>query len=698
MFCSISLAKSTFSSSPSPTATSASTQTAIHNSGTIAATSAELKAANGNLYALAINNEGTIRATTVCSTGGHVYLTTDAGMVQNTGTISAKKGKNGGQVNITGGSVWNRNTIDVSGEQGGQVTVNSQDIQNDGTITAKGTTCAGGTVSLTYTGNALGNITGLIDASGKTQGGTIDFLGTGLNSEAYLSNTLNVNSGCGAGGAIDIATSNLYLTGATLTANGYTGGGRIFLGEGDPVTSPDLPLSQIVFVSVDTNIEANATGIGNGGQIGLNGIFLDEFIGSATANGTGWSGTAGNIAIEGPSALPSDPNPVLLQIRGKTATATGVVTPAVTGGDSTGGSAFEFVDPDAGSGNAFGRPFVGLFNLSTNDTLITSPGDNFGGAGAGAVYLFSDSTGALISTLRGNHAGDAIGTTIDLLSGGNFAVMAPNWNGNVGAVAFGKGATGFAGGGGFISSANSLLGTASGDAIGSSGLFQLFNGNVLVVSPGFNNGAGAITFVNPSYGLVGTVGANNSLVGAASGDAIGSGGIIQLSNGANYLVMSPSWGEGKGAITNGSVMTGVIGTVSESNSLVGASTGDGVGSGGSIFDTGVGYYLVTTSGFNNGAGAVTWSSDSAATTGAVSSTNSLVGSSSGDAVGNGGITVLRDNLNYVVVSPDWNNGAGAVTLGNGATGVTGVVGSTNSLVGAASGDHVGQRRDRGALR
>ena len=676
--------------SPSPTATSASTQTAIHNSGTIAATSAELKAANGNLYALAINNEGTIRATTVCSSGGHVYLTTDGGMIQNTGTISAKKYKNGGDVKITGGSVWNRNTIDVSGEQGGNVTVNSQNIENDGTITAKGTKCAGGTVSLTYQGNALGSIKGLIDASGKTQGGTIDFLGTGLSSEAYLSNILDVSSQCGTGGAIDIVTSNLYLTGATLVANGYTGGGRIFLGEGDPASSSNLPLSQIVFVSVGTTIESNATGYGNGGQIGLNGISLDEFMGLATANGKGFGNTAGSISIVGPSAAPSVPNPVFLQLRGRTLTATGVVTAATPGTPSSStGSAFEFVDPDAGSGNAFGRPFVGLFNLSTNTTLITSPGDNFGGAGAGAVYLFSDSTGALIGTLRGNHAGDAIGTTVDLLSGGNFAIMAPNWNGSVGAVTFGRGATGFAGGGGFISSTNSLLGSASGDAIGSAGLFSLFNGNVLVISPGFNNGAGAVTFVKPDVGLVGTVGATNSLVGAASGDAIGSGGIYQLSNGANYLVMSPSWGEGKGAITNGSDMTGVVGTVSSSNSLVGASTSDGVGSGGSIFDTGVGYYLVTTLSFNNGAGAVTWSSDSAATTGVVSSDNSLVGSSSGDAVGSGGITVLLDNHNYVVVSPDWNNGAGAVTLGNGATGVTGVIGSSNSLVGANSGDHAG---------
>ena len=220
--------------SPSPTASAAPTPTAVHNSGTISAASAELKAANGNLFALAINNEGTIRATAVCQKGGRIFLTTDAGLVQNTGTIKAKSGKNGGQVKIAGGSVWNRNTIDASGAQGGQVTIKSQNVQNDGTITVKGLQCDGGTVSVTFSGNALGSIKGVIDASGMTQGGTIQFVGTGATSEAYLSNTINVSSGCGTGGSIGIDTSTLYLTGATLKANGATQGGEIFLGESDP--------------------------------------------------------------------------------------------------------------------------------------------------------------------------------------------------------------------------------------------------------------------------------------------------------------------------------------------------------------------------------------------------------------------------------------------------------------------------------
>ena len=55
--------------------------------------------------------------------------------------------------------------------------------------------------------------------------------------------------------------------------------------------------------------------------------------------------------------------------------------------------------------------------------------------------------------------------------------------------------------------------------------------------------------------------------------------------------------------------------------------------------------------------------------------------------------VALTNGNYVVVSPDWNNGtatrAGAATFGSGTAGVTGAVSSANSLVGTTAGDQVG---------
>ena len=67
-------------------------------------------------------------------------------------------------------------------------------------------------------------------------------------------------------------------------------------------------------------------------------------------------------------------------------------------------------------------------------------------------------------------------------------------------------------------------------------------------------------------------------------------------------------------------------------------------------------------------------------------------SPTGDAVGSA--VVALTNGNYVVASPGWSggySGKGAVTWGSGTAGVSGVVSTTNSLIGATSGDAVVRR-------
>ena len=62
--------------------------TGVTNAGTIRAASAELKAAGGNTYALAINNSGTIAATGYRKVNGQVYLTSDGGNITPTAVKS----------------------------------------------------------------------------------------------------------------------------------------------------------------------------------------------------------------------------------------------------------------------------------------------------------------------------------------------------------------------------------------------------------------------------------------------------------------------------------------------------------------------------------------------------------------------------------------------------------------------------------
>ena len=113
---------------------SASNLRGVNNVGAIQAATAELKAAGGNIYALAINNGGIIRANTVVNEGGRIFLRADGGNVVNSGTLNASAtapGAQGGEVQMLGGQVaLNGNAVvDVSGPGGGGTALIGGDYQ-----------------------------------------------------------------------------------------------------------------------------------------------------------------------------------------------------------------------------------------------------------------------------------------------------------------------------------------------------------------------------------------------------------------------------------------------------------------------------------------------------------------------------------------------------------------------------------------
>ena len=79
-----------------------------------------MRAANDNVYALAINNSGIVRATTVANEGGKIVLRAEQGIVVNSGTLDAS-GEKGGEVQVLGSRVGltGNALVDVSGENGG---------------------------------------------------------------------------------------------------------------------------------------------------------------------------------------------------------------------------------------------------------------------------------------------------------------------------------------------------------------------------------------------------------------------------------------------------------------------------------------------------------------------------------------------------------------------------------------------------
>ncbi|WP_157895226.1 filamentous hemagglutinin N-terminal domain-containing protein [Verrucomicrobium sp. GAS474] len=126
--------------------------TGINNSGIINAVQADLKA-TGNLYSLAINNTGVVRATGATAKNGVVHLSAAGGTLSSSGTLVAKNADGSG------------GTIKVQSGSGGTTLVN-------GVVDASSTTGLGGLVELSGDNVALYDH-GSIDASGALGGGTV---------------------------------------------------------------------------------------------------------------------------------------------------------------------------------------------------------------------------------------------------------------------------------------------------------------------------------------------------------------------------------------------------------------------------------------------------------------------------------------------------------------------------------------------
>lgn len=308
----------------------------------------------------------------------------------------------------------------------------------------------------------------------------------------------------------------------------------------------------------------------------------------------------------------------------------------------------------------------------------------------------------------GSNASDFVGNKVVALTNGNYVVVSINWNSTAGAVTLGNGSTGTSG---IVSDQNSLVGSRSWDLVGSHSITALSNGNYVVSSPHWDNDelqdVGTVTFGNGTNGITGIVSETNSLVGTSATEAGGDFRVTALPNG-NYVVSSLSWDNGDianvGAVVLSSGTNGITGMISPTNSFIGSSAEDRVGLVSALPNSN---YIISSPSWDNGetenVGAVTFSNGTKGITGEISPQNSLVGSTEGDLVGfgsgdwdmvTGSIATILTNGNYVISSPKWNNGsatnAGAMTLVDGRTGMTGEVSPANSLVGSRSGDEVGR--------
>ncbi|WP_444903671.1 beta strand repeat-containing protein [Microbulbifer sp. CnH-101-E] len=118
---------------------------AVLNKGNIDGAQVLLEASvSGDLFTAAVNNEGTIKAQGIDTSGGKIRLFGSGSSVINSGALQAA-GSTGGQVVLEGDTAEHSGAIDVRGSagRGGQAMVLGDEVLVSGTIDARGTAAGG---------------------------------------------------------------------------------------------------------------------------------------------------------------------------------------------------------------------------------------------------------------------------------------------------------------------------------------------------------------------------------------------------------------------------------------------------------------------------------------------------------------------------------------------------------------------------
>jgi len=666
----------------------------ISNTGNIEAGTIIMNAATGNkIVSSIIRADGELKTPVASQVNGKIVISGD--IAKSNTYVSGKINSTTGGVKISSHNIDITGSIKASGDNYGVVEISATNISNQGSISSDGDN---GKVDISFSGSYIDSEDSIVSVSGINDAGDISLIGT-EDSRAFISGDFIAKSENGVGGNIDITAGSLGFYGANIIADGSSGG-NINIG-GEFQGGGDLMHSDTTDVNFSSLISAKGLD-GDGGNIV---IWSDESTRvGGTINATGTE-DGGFIEVSSKdSALVSEHALLNAASLGEGRNGDVLLDPAnivIADGGITGViDYFEYLDPNGDINSGFGDYVA---TLSNGNIVITAPSDSFNASSAGAVYLFNGTTGSIISTLRGSQSYDRVGIGgVTKLTNGNYVISSTSWkngaNSSAGAVTWGSGITGVSG---VVSSANSLVGSNVGEAVGQK-VYALSNGNYVTSTIFWQNtstggtDAGAITWGNGTTGTTGAVSSANSIVGVYANDKVGYDGIVELTNG-NYLIISRNYYNKRGAVTWASGTSATTGQVSSLNSLIGSKSNDMSAS--SIFKLSNGNYVVVNPYWDNGgigdAGAVTWGSGTSGAKGVISSSNSLVGSTASDYVGSqtyNGIYEVAGG-NYIVISKDWDNAgvanAGAVTWGSGTAGVKGTISAANSLVGFTSNERLG---------
>jgi filamentous hemagglutinin family protein len=415
---------STITVNPVSAPVAAPAQVGVRNTGTVTASRAELKAANGNIYALAIQNEGVVRATTLTRQGGHIYLTSDTGTIVNSGTLDASASTAGSQ----GGTVLVKST-------GGQVV-------HSGAILARG-----------GQGGAGGNA----EISGAQVGftGTIDLTAPGGTTGNLLLDPATLTVVAGTGGNVTVISQGNDQNGPTSTTIGATTVDNI-------LNNANLTLNADNSVTVASDISWNAattlklsTNNTGGSSIAINAAITDSNASGgltlATANAADPISATGAISVANfilqsgawvqnvdpvpaaPAGQPANPSTGYSQLPGFTVTndfeIQGGTFLRTSGGDGSSGNPYQVVDVYGLQGlTGFLGSNANIGLNSTGSTTIDASGTSTWNGGLGFMPIgFTTPNGSSFNSYTGTFGqsgGEIDNLTIDRPSANNVGLFA----------------------------------------------------------------------------------------------------------------------------------------------------------------------------------------------------------------------------------------------------------------------------------
>lgn len=476
--------------------------------------------------------------------------------VENSGTVSAKRGR----------------ALMVAGD------MYSLAINNTGRVQARHTTIEG-------QGNATVKVGGEIDARNAANGDR--------------------------GGTVEITGQRVVLSDAKIDASGKSGGGTVHIG-GELQGGGTMRTADTTLVSTGTEIRADATQSGDGGQIVVWADNHTGFYGTASAEGGAQAGDGGFIETSGKETL---------DIRG------GRVSAAAKAEGGKGGTWLldprnVTIDAVATSGGAFDAGNPDTFTPNADDAVVDVADIVMALEGGTSVQILTGNTGAqdgnitVASAINKTAGGDA---TLTLRAANDINVNA-DITSTAGALTVELLANDATNGNDDLNGAAGSVSIASGVTI------DTFGGDLVVRGEGF--AADAMSTIAAGAGMVDVNVGGNVTLGAVSADAL--------------TVVADGSYQGLGAtglnITNNASITTTAGGIELGATTVGG-TFQAVSNGGDITQTDA-IAITGTSTFiaRNGTGGEIFLTDSGNSFGDAALFSSRLGDDS--AFGDGDINVV----------------------------------------------------------